>query len=664
MELIEIRNNLIKLSYTEEEKPTLGHFIALTSGDKSYVAQYVNLKADNMNNFAVARLMFTFNSEGVVSEFDGSIPSIHCKIVQLPANELLDLLPIETPVQIGKIVGTDEMLSIDISVFEHNFTVFCENDYEKSTLISNCVRQLFRMKEKSIVIDTESFFEDYPNITLGTDFKLPLNSDFIDFVYENEMSDVDASTKAVIQDVFYAVEQYMNTLEDKFIPIDTFIDVVTAQYKETQMPELALLKNRLLKYRDEKIFANNAQEIKALENKLYERNCVVINVKNVDPKLQKELILYVHKLLEKSDKYVYYFVPLTDDNSDKKLIKRLINHNHVFTTIFASHLYKYESELKSHAQNIMLFAPQTMQHDFAAYNTFLNKLNPTEGIIYGNLTQGIPLIVDLFDLDLDLTKDDVFGDREIFIPAIEDVSEPEISTQTQAAVQEDISELPVDDEDNSNDEADISDIEIDNDENEHEPSVQEEVEETQNQDMQSVSEHPTEVTLPPIKNEEPIENILSDDYDKDEITPEPTQVPTVEEDNSQNDDDLDFMDEFTSDDEGNNSDEGDDLTDELTEEDLDYIEENNNQEHDNSQDNQPQENEDEQVPMVPVFDTGDKTSDEDFGFAQGDEVQHPRYGKGVVEKIIKYGNKTLCSINFENVGRRLLDPSVTEFEKI
>lgn len=63
MELIEIRNNLIKLSYTEEEKPTLGHFIALTSGDKSYVAQYVNLKADNMNNFAVARLMFTFNSE-------------------------------------------------------------------------------------------------------------------------------------------------------------------------------------------------------------------------------------------------------------------------------------------------------------------------------------------------------------------------------------------------------------------------------------------------------------------------------------------------------------------------------------------------------------------------------------------------------------------------
>ena len=76
--------------------------------------------------------------------------------------------------------------------------------------------------------------------------------------------------------------------------------------------------------------------------------------------------------------------------------------------------------------------------------------------------------------------------------------------------------------------------------------------------------------------------------------------------------------------------------------------------------------EDDNPPMVPVYatDEGEEISGEDVGFKAGDQVSHPRYGNGVVEKIIKYGNKALCSIDFENVGRRLLDPSVSEFEKI
>ena len=42
---------------------------------------------------------------------------------------------------------------------------------------------------------------------------------------------------------------------------------------------------------------------------------------------------------------------------------------------------------------------------------------------------------------------------------------------------------------------------------------------------------------------------------------------------------------------------------------------------------------------------------------------HAKYGNGVVEKMIKYGAKTLYSINFDNVGRRLLDPTLTEIKK-
>ena len=124
MDIIEIRNNLVKLSYGEEENPQLGQFIALTTNNKSYVAQFVNLKADNLNNFAVAKLIFTFTPEGVVNEYDGSIPTTSCSLINLPASELLELLPVETPIKVSHLAGQNDMLNVDISIFEHNFTVF------------------------------------------------------------------------------------------------------------------------------------------------------------------------------------------------------------------------------------------------------------------------------------------------------------------------------------------------------------------------------------------------------------------------------------------------------------------------------------------------------------------------------------------------------------
>ena len=209
MKLLEIKNNLVKLSYAETENPILGRFIILGSNEKSYVAQFVNLKSDTINNYAIAKLLFTFTPDGVVDNYDGSVPNMDSELSFLAAEELLNLLPIETPVKIGNLAQQDEMLSLDISVFERNFTIFVEKDSNKKTFISNCVRQLFQMKEKSVIVDTCNLFEDYPKIVFSKDFKLPLNSKMIDYIFEYELAEVDAPTKAVIQDIFYAVQQYI-----------------------------------------------------------------------------------------------------------------------------------------------------------------------------------------------------------------------------------------------------------------------------------------------------------------------------------------------------------------------------------------------------------------------------------------------------------------------
>lgn len=52
-------------------------------------------------------------------------------------------------------------------------------------------------------------------------------------------------------------------------------------------------------------------------------------------------------------------------------------------------------------------------------------------------------------------------------------------------------------------------------------------------------------------------------------------------------------------------------------------------------------------------------------FKVGDKVYHPKHGKGIVEGFANYSNKILfCQIEFENVGRRILDPRISGLEKI
>ncbi len=650
MKLLEIKNNLIKLSYEDGEQPVLGRFLVLTTDAKSYVAQFVNLKSDNIHNFAIARLLFTFTSDGVVDNYDGSIPSMKSELSMLTSDELLDLLPVETPIKIGTLAQQDSMLNLDISCFEHNFTVFVEQNSNKATFISNCVRQLFQMKEKSVIIDIDNLFEDYSKIKLAEDFKLPLNSEMIDYLFEYELEEVDASTKAVIQDIFYAVQQYIKSLDFEFLPIDNFVDVVANQYKETQMPELALLKNKLLKYRDANVFANTKEEVLAFSEKLNEKNCSIIDLKDINDSLQKEVISFVHDALNLIDKYIYFFVPLNDGNSDKKLLKKLINHNHVFTTFLASHDYKYTKELKSCADNLMLFAPQSQQNDFAYYNTFLTKLNLNECIVYGRLTQGIPFIIELSDLDLDLTKDDVLGDRALFVPKKEDTILVRLDEEGNKILLED-SFVPVDENGNVITE-DIL------------PAETEKELLDRNLEPQKL-----EPTSPQII--EPVSNIMED---SEPLTIEETPVEEI------SNDDLtisDIDDDSLSEDILEEAEEPLNETAELTEDDLDFIEDtqpvSENFIEEPVQDAPEQYEESpfvqEQTPVVPVYPAEETTStpsddDSDVGFSQGDAVSHPRYGRGVVEKIIKYGNKTLCSISFENVGRRLLDPTISEFTKI
>ena len=765
MQVLEIKNNLVKIAYDVNDNLALSSFVIIEDTNTPYVAQVVNVKADKLTNFAIVKLLFTFNEEGILKNYNGTIPSLKSTVSILPSKELLDIIPIENNLTMGELAQQNVTLNVDKTILDNNLLVCSDNVENTNILLKNITKQI---DEKIVIFDTDGLFDAENKITFGKDFKLPLNYDTINFIYENELDDVDATSRAVIQDIFIEVQEYTKNLPEGYLPFETFINVVDQQYKETQIPQLVLLKNKLIKYRDLNAFAETLKDVLSLSIAIDKSKVTIIDISEMAPVLQKEIMSYTYGVMKGINETIYSFVKVDNANSSKRLLKTFLSRDGIYTTIICRHEYKYLPELKSAAQNLILFTPQTLQHDFAAYNTFLNKLNTDEFIIYGAHTQNIPLIVELDELELDTQNDDDETESEKDIEEIpssnvvpmpapvqntapqENVTvtpEPEIQEEeTFKAPEVEYPDLGFENETPSSNEAQTVDFseeetlnvteeqpeenftQIELPETFEEPEIEEVQQEEPEEDIQknfdneisqepieeevfmpetdipqveinedlseqamfedsNVSETPAEYTSQATEEQAPIYNIL-DDNEIDYQDAEPEVLP-LEPEIDYSVEDIDIEENYQ---EPQPYDENeamieqaakdvdkliyeklpnedvtlDDLSDlqsdELTEDDLNLI---GDLASDNGITPEPElEYNEEQPPVVPIYNAEDIEPQEQQSLEPGDRVSSPKYGEGVVEKMIKYGNKMLCSIEFPNIGRRLLDPAMTEIKKL
>ena len=458
--------------------------------------------------------------------------------------------------------------------------------------------------------------------------------------------------------------------------------------------------------------------------------------------LQKEIMSYTYNIMNSIKSDIYSFVKIDNSNTDKKLLKKFLVRSNVYTTIICSHEYKYLPEIKEAAQNL-LFAPLTLQHDFASYNTFLNKLNSDEFIIYGAHTQNIPLIVELDDIEIDenteddLKKQDTQTDNIVPMPEIKPSSKEEKEKEEDEIIEENtieeeeinsetnenslempeveypditIDEIPIEQNNNQTEETEIisvnEDIQLNNEiapvdnilsieeELQTEPTIIENNSSTNNPENIIIEDSPIEITTEePNTQNENLEIYNSEnnieEIEEDEIEPQiELQEPEIDysvedidiEENFgepqiiENNDDL--IEQVAKDvdkafyeklpDENYELPDNDNIeTDELTEDDLNLIDDLAIDDTNMQLDNSFQESENiEQTPVVPIYETEDLEPKENQKLEPGDRVSTPKYGEGIVEKMIKYGNKMLCSIEFPNIGRRLLDPAMSEIIKL
>lgn len=772
MNIIEVKNNLVKLCY--EDELVLSGFIRIDDTNKSYIAQILHLEATRIGKVAIAKIIFNYNNG--ISAYDGSIPSLRAELQPVDTSILLETLDKTNPLNLGKLAEQKHNIIVNLDVLKDNPIICAEKFFTTKVLLNNFALQLQARKQKIVVFDTSGIFKTN-KLTITKDFKLPLNSSTINYIYEKGFVDATAESKAMIQAIFEELSEYSKTVE--FIPFDTFKAVVDSEFMRTKLIQLVILKNKIKQIRDWNVFAQNEAEFNVLKEKLKKDETIVIDISCLKESLQKECIKYVYSVLKEIDAEFYAFTPLSNDNSDKFLLKQIIDTENVHTTTICGYDYKLVNELKKRSKNMLMFTPLKQQRDFGGYNIFLQKLAEDEFIAYGKMTKFVPLIGKLHQLStseiyipkvketIQQIQQPTIEPKPIVEPVITNetpIVEPQIETPVQSIEQpsepittEEVQPIPVEpvqieepqpepvqeiqpqpqeetekeqvaepvqqptlafvDDEEENEEEIIQETQV----TQPEQPVQEEhivqepiVEEVQPTPVEEIQTPTAEIVETPeivdeIPANEPIEEITEVPIEQPiqpQVEPQPVaneveaalnEVPDIEDDEELSDDDLDMIEELSKPDEEIQAINPVEPQIEPQQEPVQEIEPQPQQNVQPEPQPQPQVQPqpqpqaehpvDEEIqnaqmpnvatpeplqtranttPVVPDYPSNipDEDKVKSDVIQQGDRVMHQEFGEGVVEKMINYGDKLLCSVNFASVGRRLLNPEISEMKKI
>lgn len=686
MSLLEVKNNLLKFCYSEDL--ILSGFVQVTDTKNSYIAQVLHLEATKVGKVAIAKIIFMYNNEEI-SSYNGSIPSLRAELSPIDSSILLNTLEKSAPLNLGILAQQNQKLIVDMSVLNDNPIICAEKFFATKVFLNNLAIQLQYNGKKVVVFDTAGVFKAN-KLTLGKDFKLPLNTSAINHIYTHGFADATSDTKALIQSIFEELSEYSKTVP--YIPFNSFKAVVDAEFNRTKLIQLILLKNKIKQIGDLGIYGESDSDYSQLVSKIQTENTIVIDISGVAEGFQKECIKYVYSLLEATGDEFYTFLPLNNGNTDKEVLTTVYNIENIHTTIICGYDYSCLNLLKQKSKNMFMFTPLKQQKDFGGYNIFLQKLAEDEYIAYGKMTKFVPLIVKLHPIKADEitvsqpAKQEVIKqvekvDNTMVENFVNAITPESINLETEPATEEVVEEpLPEDSvvetvvEENIIEETveEESAVEIVAEEEPiteetiQEPIVEETVEE-------DVIEPVSEVVEEKIPVEDEIEEVTEEleeeepqTASEEELTQALNEVPDIEDDEELSDDDLDMIEELS-----NPEEEAPAEAQQITAEPVAEEEPVAPQPMPQPVPMTPPQAERPEVmqntnPTVPVYSTDIPEEDRvnSVALQQGDRVLHEEFGEGVVEKMINYGDKELCSINFASVGRRLLNPEVTELRKI
>lgn len=411
MRILEARESFIK--FESEENIQLSSFIQIANLDKVYVAQIIKVQKVNDKFLVFAKLLYLYN--GSLESYDGTLPEKDAEISVFDYNKFSQSISVETPVLVGKFIAKRENIFIDKTSFNKKTIVSAESPEFLDVFTTNLKQELSKTS-RTFIIDMQGVIPAQ-KFAAGKDFRLPLNAESLNFMYEDCLSDSTQDSKSLIKEIFQDLSEYSKTVP--FVPFGALKTIVDDMVDNSHVFKLLVLKNKLKKFDEMGYFAANQDEASNL-NKILTMQSAVLDLSKLDALFQNRYLEIILKSLNENSNVIV----IASNNINKKNLKTILTAENIASTFVTHPRFKYINEIKSMFKNFIIEPSFVNNEVFKAYVTFLSAMKKGSYLIVGENTNYLPLISILEKLPEEVVIDSI--DESILDELAEDFEEVDI----------------------------------------------------------------------------------------------------------------------------------------------------------------------------------------------------------------------------------------------
>lgn len=504
MKILEVRDGFVK--FEADNSVYLSSFIQIDGIEKRYIAQVTQLKRSGENSIAYAKILFLY--DGSLQPYDKTLPSKESEIKEFTFDILNNSINAKTPVIAGETLGKGVSIIIDASSFDKKMLASIDDKQENNIIARNLVKQFNNLDKNVLIIDTLGVI-DAKKITAGVDFKLPLDTASLAFMYQDCLNDATADSKSMIIEIFKDLSDYSQTVP--FVPFGALKSIVDDMVDKSHVFKLLVLKNKLAKFDKLGYFAANKQEVDKIDSILNSK-CAIIDLSKLDTAFQNRYLAFLYeKLQQKPNTQV--LLELSNVIS-KKNLKNILSSENIPTTFITHSRFKYLNDIKNLFDNFIISPSFTNNEIFSIYSSFLKAMPKQTYLITGEAVNYIPLVSTLKVINEVIpSQPETFEEEEMPVSEPEEVQEelPIEEPEEEEIVQEDDSELE-----------EISE--------EDEPEIIEEPQITNEEILANIEEKSEAVITEAAKDLTPPENMFGEEEEEEDIAEPAEESLELEED--------------------------------------------------------------------------------------------------------------------------------------
>lgn len=503
MKILEVRDGFVK--FEADSSIYLSSFVRIEGMEKRYIAQVTQLKRSGENSIAYAKILFLY--DGSLQPYDKTLPSKESEIKEFTFDILNNSINAKTPVIAGETLGKGVSIIIDASSFDKKMLASIDDKQENNIIARNLVKQFNNLDKNVLIIDTLGVI-DAKKITAGVDFKLPLDTASLAFMYQDCLNDATADSKSMIIEIFKDLSDYSQTVP--FVPFGALKSIVDDMVDKSHVFKLLVLKNKLAKFDKLGYFAANKQEVDKIDAILNSK-CAIIDLSKLDTAFQNRYLAFLYeKLQQKPNTQV--LLELSNVIS-KKNLKNILSSENIPTTFITHSRFKYLNDIKNLFDNFIISPSFTNNEIFSIYSSFLKAMPKQTYLITGEAVNYIPLVSTLKVIN------------EVIPSQPETVEEEEIPVSEPEEVQE---ELPIEEPEEEIVQEDDSELEEISEEDE--PEIIEEPQITNEEILANIEEKSEAVITEAAKDLTPPENMFGEEEEEEDIAEPAEESLQLEED--------------------------------------------------------------------------------------------------------------------------------------